>query len=80
MPPIREFHDTGIEVPLADLRHDRDGEGSAAAFIDWSDVPLDRLLQGASQADGNTVFVRDRLAVETRVRDSKRYRLINGMI
>ena len=42
----REFHDKGIEVPLADLLHDRDGEGSAAAFVDWSDVPLDRLLQG----------------------------------
>lgn len=49
-------------------------------FSAYAYDPFDRLLLGASRADGNTVFVRDRLAVETRVRDSKRYRLINGMI
>jgi FkbM family methyltransferase len=38
-----------------------------------------RLLDGA-QADGNTVFVRDRAAVEARLTGSKRYRLINGTI
>ena len=42
--------------------------------------PFERLLLSASEADGNTVFVRDRLTVETRVRSAKRYRLINGTI
>lgn len=42
----REFRDKRIEVPLADVIHDRDGEGNPAALADWSDVPLDRLLQG----------------------------------
>jgi len=42
--------------------------------------PFDRRLVDASQADGNTVFVRDRATVQARVLDSKRYRLINGTI
>lgn len=42
--------------------------------------PFDRQLVDASQTDGNTVFVRDRATVEERLRNSKRYRLINGTI
>jgi len=42
--------------------------------------PFGRRLLDATQTDGNTVFVRDKAAVEVRLRNSKRYRLINGTI
>lgn len=52
------------------------GHGFSAYGYD----PFDRRLVDASQVDGNTVFVRDRATIEARLRDSKRYRLINGTI
>lgn len=42
--------------------------------------PFNRRLVDAAEADDNTVFVRDRVTVETRLHDSKRYQLINGTI
>jgi FkbM family methyltransferase len=42
--------------------------------------PFTRELVSASERSGNTVFVRNRAAVETRLRSSKRYRLVNGEI
>lgn len=42
--------------------------------------PFGRKLLDATEGDGNTVFVRDRDTVEVLLRDSKRYRLINGTI
>ena len=42
----REFRDRAIEVPLGDVLPDHGGEGCAEALADWSDLPLDRLLQG----------------------------------
>ncbi len=49
-------------------------------FSPYGYDPFDRRIIDASQVDGNTVFIRDRATVETRLRDSKRYRLINGTI
>lgn len=49
-------------------------------FSAYGYAPFVRRLIDASQTDGNTVFVRDRATVESRLRDSKRYRLINGTI
>jgi FkbM family methyltransferase len=49
-------------------------------FSPYGYDPFDRRLVNAVQADGNTIFVRDRTAVETRLRGSKHYRLINGTI
>lgn len=52
------------------------GHGFSAYGYD----PFEHRLVAASSADGNTIFVRERAAVEARLRDAKRYRLINGMI
>jgi FkbM family methyltransferase len=49
-------------------------------FSAYGYEPFGRQLVDASQADGNTVFVRDRAIVEERVRGAKRYRLVNGTI
>lgn len=49
-------------------------------FSPYGYDPFGRQLLDATQTDGNTVFVRDRPAVEKRLRGSKRYRLINGTI
>jgi FkbM family methyltransferase len=42
--------------------------------------PFDRELVDSKLTDGNTVFVRHRARVEARLRESRRYRLINGSI
>jgi FkbM family methyltransferase len=49
-------------------------------FTAYGYDPFDRRLVDASHTEGNTVFVRERTVVEARLRDSKRYRLINGTI
>lgn len=49
-------------------------------FTTYAYDPFLRRLVDASQVDDNTVFVRGRAEVEERLRDSKRYRLINGTI
>ncbi len=63
-------------VSDADLVSLMQQHGFSASAYD----PFGRRLEEASEADGNTIFVRDRVRVETRVRDSRRYRLINGTI
>jgi FkbM family methyltransferase len=52
------------------------GHGFSAHRYD----PFGRRLVDVTQADGNTIFVRDRAAAEVRLRSAKRYRLINGTI
>lgn len=42
--------------------------------------PFARRLLEASHAGGNTIFVRDVTVVETRLRTSRKYRLVNGEI
>ncbi len=42
--------------------------------------PFARHLVDASQAGGNTVFVRDRAGVEERVKSARKFRLVNGLI
>ena len=49
-------------------------------FSAYGYEPFDRQLIAVSKVDGNTVFVRERATVEARLRNSKRYRLINGTI
>ena len=49
-------------------------------FLPYSYEPFSRKLVDVSQSDGNTLFVRYRAAVEARLREAKRYRLINGTI
>jgi FkbM family methyltransferase len=52
----------------------------ALGFDAYGYDPFERRLVDAAHTDGNTVFVRDRASVEVRLRDAKRYRLINGSI
>jgi FkbM family methyltransferase len=52
----------------------------AYGFAAYGYDPFGRRLIDAKYGDGNTVFVRDRALVEVRLRDAKRYRLINGSI
>ena len=61
------------DAELVSLMH---GHG----FLPHGYDPFRRTLVDAREADGNTVFVRDRTAVEARLSGSKRYRLINGTI
>lgn len=49
-------------------------------FSAYSYDPFKRELIDVSQADGNTVFVRDLAAVAGRIHASKRYRLVNGTL
>jgi hypothetical protein len=42
--------------------------------------PFERCLSDPGGSDGNTIFVRDSTAVETRLRGAPRYRLVNGEI
>jgi FkbM family methyltransferase len=49
-------------------------------FSPYAYDPFKRTLVDFSQSDGNTIFVRHRAAVEARLREAKRYRLINGTI
>ncbi len=51
-----------------------------SGFSAYGYDPFNRQLIDASRTDGNTVFVRDPAAIATRVRASKRYRLVNGTI
>lgn len=75
---VMETNGSGMRygVSDADLVSLMQGHGFSPYCYD----PFYRRLVDAAQADGNTVFVRDPTAVETRVRGSKRYRLINGTI
>jgi FkbM family methyltransferase len=61
------------DADLVSLMH---GHG----FLPYGYDPFRRSLVDVAEADGNTVFVRDRATVEARLRGSKRYRLINGTI
>ena len=49
-------------------------------FSSYAYDPFHRRLVDVADADGNTVFVRDRTTVEARLSAAKRYRLINGTI
>lgn len=49
-------------------------------FSPHSYRPFERCLCDPSDLDGNTIFVRDRDAVERRLRGAPRYRLVNGEI
>ena len=49
-------------------------------FSPWGYDPFGRRLVDAVEGGGNTVFVRDRVAVEARVRSAREYRLVNGSI
>lgn len=42
--------------------------------------PFRRILRSGASAGGNVLFVRNREDVETRVRDARRFRLVNGAI
>jgi FkbM family methyltransferase len=61
------------DADLVSLMH---GHG----FLPYGYDPFGRSLVDVAEADGNTVFVRDRTTVEARLSGSKRYRLINGTI
>jgi len=75
---ITEMNDSGD-------RHGR-GNGHLSAlmrvngFAPFSYDPFARTLVDPSHADANVVFVKDKAAVEERVRTSRRYHLINGDI
>jgi FkbM family methyltransferase len=49
-------------------------------FCPYTYDPFARRLLEVSCANGNTIFVRDKAAVEARLRTAKRYRLVNGQI
>jgi FkbM family methyltransferase len=49
-------------------------------FSPWGYDPFARRLVDVGEGGGNTVFVRDRAAVEERVRSAREYRLVNGSI
>jgi hypothetical protein len=49
-------------------------------FRAFSYDPFARTLVDLSRGSGNSIFIRDRAAVEARVRDARSYRLINGTI
>jgi FkbM family methyltransferase len=74
-----------MEMNLSSERYGVD-HGSTKAmlekkgFLPYAYDPFSRRLVDASHADGNVVFVRDRRAVETRVRTARRHRLITGEI
>jgi FkbM family methyltransferase len=56
------------------------GVMTASGFEPIGYDPFARRLTPASKRESNTIFVRDRAAVERRVAESRRYRLINGEI
>lgn len=49
-------------------------------FAPFGYDPFRRCLMDGFGGSGNTVFVRDRVAVEARVRSAQRYQLVNGEI
>lgn len=75
---IMETNGSGARYGISDqeLIEIMRGHGFASFGYD----PFARKLIAARQADGNTVFVRDRVAVEDRVARAQRYKLINGEV
>jgi hypothetical protein len=49
-------------------------------FSPYSYDPFERQLLVASTSDFNTIFIRDKLAVQERLRSARQFRLINGAI
>lgn len=49
-------------------------------FAPFGYDPFRRTLRDSVPANGNTVFVRDRAAVEARCRTARKFRLVNGVI
>lgn len=75
---VMETNGSGLRYGVSDeaLIETMRGHGFAPFAYD----PFERRLVPMAAADGNTVFVRDREAVERRVREAARYRLVNGEI
>ena len=75
---VMETNGSGLRYGIGDeaLTEIMRGHGFAAFGYD----PFARRLIDASPADGNTIFIRDRAAVEGRLTSARRYRLINGEI
>jgi 2-polyprenyl-3-methyl-5-hydroxy-6-metoxy-1,4-benzoquinol methylase len=52
----------------------------AHGFAPFGYDPFGRRLVDVTAASGNTVFVRDKVAVESRVKAAPAFRLVNGVI
>jgi FkbM family methyltransferase len=75
---IMETNDSGLRYGVSDatLVSTLAGYG----FEPFGYEPFGRQLINHAAAESNTIFVRDRSAVQRRVQESRRYRLINGSI
>lgn len=74
---VMETNGSGVRYGVGD--EDLVGIMKGYGFSPYGYDPFGRRLVETSETD-NTVFVRDRAAVEARVRDSRRYSLVNGTI
>jgi FkbM family methyltransferase len=75
---IMEINGSGERYGIADIElvDIMQGHGFSAFGYD----PFARRLTKPDASTGNTIFVRDRAAVEARVANARRYRLVNGTI
>ena len=73
-----ETNGSGVRYGISDdqLLSVMHGHGFAPFGYD----PFARRLVDVKDASGNTVFVRDRAAVEARVKSAPKFRLVNGEI
>lgn len=75
---IMETNGSGLRYGVAD--EDLIAVMRANGFAAYSYEPFARRLRDALSRSGNTVFVRDRAAVERRCQSARKYRLVNGEI
>ena len=75
---IMEINGSGARYGVAD--EELIGLMREHGFAPFGYDPFERRLVDVSASNGNTVFVRNRAEVETRVKAAPRFRLVNGVI